>query len=268
MSTRILLDIEQHVARVTLCRPDKMNALDQASFDQLASTAAAIAANHSVRVVILSAQGPHFCAGADKSFLQGAVSKKDEFVKRALVLGEHEIANEFQKPCMGFHDLDVPVIACVNGIAYGAGMQLALAADFRIGASATAMSLFEINWGLIPDMAITQTLPRLVRADIALDLTITGRVVKGDEALQLGLLTRVVSDPSVDAEQLAAQIVARSPDAVKRAKRLLRDSYHLNKADSLALEAQLQSELVGTQNQLEAARANLEKRTAVFTDSQ
>lgn len=264
MSDRVKVSIKNHIAEVVLDRADKMNALDQAGFDQLSAAADEINQASDVRVVILRAEGEHFCAGADKSFLQGAVSDKAEFAKRAKALVANEMTNEFQKPALAWHCMDIPVIACVQGVTYGAGLQVALAADVRIASKTARLSLFEIHWGLIPDMGITQTLPRLVRADIATELVLTGRVVEASEAENIGLVTRVVDNPLEAASQMATLIASKSPDAIRLGKQLMRQSTHLNAADALALEAQLQTELVGSPNQIEAATANLQKRAAVF----
>lgn len=264
MNDRVNLTVSDHVAEVVLCRPTKMNALDQAGFEQLALAAAHVRDDASIRAVILHAEGDHFCAGADKSFLQGAVSNNATFRERALNLPDGEVSNEFQKPAMAWFDLDVPVVVCLQGVVYGAGLQVALAGDIRIASSTIAMSLFEIHWGLIPDMGITQTLPRLVRADIGTELVLTGRVVKAQEALDIGLVTRLVENPLAEARELAKLIAEKSPDATRQGKRLMRDSVDMGRARALAFEAQLQSELVGEPNQVEAAMANLEKRTAQF----
>lgn len=264
MSARVKTSIEGHIAQVTLTRPEKMNALDETSFAQLVAAAEQIKSDSSVRVVLIKADGEHFCSGADKSFLQSAVSDQNVFKQRALNLPDGECANEFQKPVTLWLELDIPVIACLQGVVFGAGMQLALAADIRIGSPTTSMSLFEIHWGLIPDMGITQTLPRLTRADIATELVLTGRTVSAKEAEHIGLLTRIAEDPLQEAIDLANTIAGKSPSATRRGKRLLRESAQMNRADGLKLEAQLQSELVGTPNQIEAAVANLEKRKALF----
>lgn len=264
MSEQVRVNIEGHIAHVVLARAEKMNALDQTAFTQLIEAATIVRDDDRVRVVLLRAEGEHFCAGADKAFLQGVAQDSDNFKTRALCLEHGEIANEFQQPVMVWQALDIPVIVCLQGVAYGAGMQLALAGDIRIGSPTTAMSLFEIHWGLIPDMGITQTLPKLVKADIAVELLLTGRVVKAQEAKAIGLLTRVVDDPLESALALANDIAAKSPDATRRGKMLLRDSVGLSAADALKLEAELQSELVGAPNQVEAALANLQKREAKF----
>lgn len=265
MNERITVTTKDHIARVVLNRPEKMNALDQAGFEQLATAATDIGNDDQVRAVLIYAYGDNFCSGADKSFLQSAVADPAIFSQKAFDVANGETANEFQKPAMLWYELDVPVIVCVQGIVYGAGLQLALAGDIRIGAESTSMSLFEIHWGLIPDMGVSQTLPRVVRADVAAELVLTGRVVKAQEALSLGLLTRLETDPLSTATNLAEQIATKSPDAVKRGKQLLRESARMNTSDSLALEARLQSELVGTPNQMEAAMANLQKRKPKFT---
>ncbi len=264
MNDRVNLTIQDHIATVVLNRPEKMNALDQAGFEQLAAAALDIRNDDRVRAVLIHANGDNFCSGADKSFLQGAVSDPEVFSSKALNLADGETANEFQRPTMRWYELDVPVVVCLQGVVYGAGMQLALAGDIRIGAQSTRMSLFEIHWGLIPDMGVSQTLPRLVRADIAAELLFTGRVVHAQEALSIGLLTRLEDDPLRAAIDLTKNIASKSPDAVKRGKKLLRDSAGLNLAQGLALEARLQSELVGTPNQMEAAMANLQKREPKF----
>jgi len=264
MTDRVHVNIQDHIATVVLNRPEKMNALDQAGFEQLTSAALEIGEDSSVRAVLIHAKGDHFCSGADKSFLQGAVSEPAVFSRKALDLTDGETSNEFQKPAMLWYELDVPVVVCVQGVVFGAGLQVALAGDIRIGAESTRMSLFEIHWGLIPDMGVSQTLPRLVRADIATELLLTGRVVQAKEALSIGLLTRLETDPLSAAIDLTKQIASKSPDAIKRGKRLLRDSARLNTAQALALEAHLQSELVGTPNQMEAAMANLRKRKPQF----
>lgn len=264
MNERVSVSVSGHIAEVVLCRPDKMNALDQLGFEQLANASVQIKSDPTVRVVILRAEGDHFCAGADKSFLLNAASDGASFRKRVLNFPEGDIANEFQKPAIGWFELDVPVIVCLQGVVYGAGMQVALAGDIRIAADTTAMSLFEIHWGLVPDMGITQTLPRLVRADVGMELVLSGRVVKAPEAHELGLVTRVVDNPLTDARELAQQIAGKSPDAIRSGKRLMRDSVEMDRAQGLMFEAQLQSELIGTANQLEAGMANIEKRPAQF----
>jgi enoyl-CoA hydratase/carnithine racemase len=124
----------------------------------------------------------------------------------------------------------------------------------------------EVKWGLIPDMSITRTLPRLVGIDVAKELTFTGRLIDGTEAQRLGLITRVDDDPLGVARELAADIASKSPDAIRGAKRLFNASWTGLADETLALEAEIQSSLIGSPNQLAAVTAGLQKQPAQFTD--
>ena len=147
-----------------------------------------------------------------------------------------------------------------------AGLQIALGADIRFATPDARLSVMEVRWGLVPDMAITRTLPRLVGIDVAKELTYTGRIVSGIEAHALGLVTRVVNDPLAAARELAAEVAARSPDAVRAAKRLYDDGWTGDAEQTLALEAELQRGLIGSPNQLAAVTAGLMKQPAEFVD--
>src|SRR6202020_2938899 len=130
------------------------------------------------------------------------------------------VPNFFQYAAYGWIEVPVPVIAAVHGNCLGGGLQVALAADIRICTPDARLSVMESKWGLIPDMSISRTLPRLVGIDVAKELTYTGRVISGTEADALGLVTRLADDPLAAARELAAEIGSRSPDAVRGAKRL------------------------------------------------
>jgi enoyl-CoA hydratase/carnithine racemase len=160
----------------------------------------------------------------------------------------------------------VPVIAALHGNCLGGGAQIALGADIRIAAPDLRLSVMEIRWGLIPDMGLTQSLPRLVGADVAKELTFSGRIVEAEEARELGLVTRIEAEPLLRARELAAEIADRSPDAIRRAKLLLERAPALPPAEALALEERLQRELLGTPNQLAAVRAGLGGEPATFSD--
>jgi len=160
----------------------------------------------------------------------------------------------------------MPVIAAIHGTCFGGGLQIALGADIRICAPDARLSVMEVKWGLIPDMSITRTLPRLVGIDVAKELTYTGRVLDGREAQALGVVTRLDDDPLSAARELAAQIAERSPDAIRRAKLLYEEAWTGARQETLTLEARLQSELVGSPNQIEAVRAGFAKEPAAFVD--
>ena len=163
-------------------------------------------------------------------------------------------------------DSAVPTIAALHGNCIGGGAQLALGPDIRVAAPDTRISVLEIKYGLVPDMGITQTLPRLVGLDVAKDLVFTGRFVDADEALRIGLVTRVADDPRAAALELARSIAERSPDAIRRAKSLLNRAAWAHAEEALELEEALQRELLGSPNQIAAVQAALTKQPAEFTD--
>jgi enoyl-CoA hydratase/carnithine racemase len=158
------------------------------------------------------------------------------------------------------------VIAAVHGYCLGGGAQIALGADIRIAAPDARLSVMEVKWGLIPDMAITRTLPRLVGIDVAKELAYTGRMISGRDAHALGLVTHLADDPLAAAQELAAEIAARSPDAVRGMKRLFDESWTGSTEETLRLEADIQLGLLGTPNQLAAVTAGLAKQPAEFVD--
>jgi enoyl-CoA hydratase/carnithine racemase len=158
------------------------------------------------------------------------------------------------------------VIAAIHGVAFGGGLQVALAADIRLVTPDARLSVMEIKWGLVPDMTGTQTLRRLVRLDVAKELTFTGRIVSGTEAVALGLATRTSEDPGADARELARDIAGRSPDAIRAGKRLLEASGLVDLEAGLRLEADLQGKLLGRPNQVESVKANIEKREPRYND--
>jgi enoyl-CoA hydratase/carnithine racemase len=262
-SHRIALSIEGGVAHARLNRPDKRNGLDLAMFEALVATGEALAADRSVRAVVLSGEGKAFCAGLDwASFL----ALGEEAASRLLERKPGSPTNLAQRACWIWTELPVPVIAAVHGAAFGGGLQLALACDLRIAAPDAQLSVMEIRYGLVPDMGASKTLLALVRPDVARELLYTGRIVSGEEAARIGLVTRTASDPVGEAMALGRTIAAQSPHAVRAAKRLVREAPHLDVASALRLETELQRSLLGTPNQLEAVQAMMTKRTPMFRD--
>jgi enoyl-CoA hydratase/carnithine racemase len=151
-------------------------------------------------------------------------------------------------------------------VALGGGLQIALGADIRIVAPDARLSVLEIRWGLSPDMTGTHMLPRLVGLDVAKELTWTGRMVSGEEAVSLGLATRVSHDPRRDALALAAELAAANPYAIRGTKRLLNQSTMVSQEQQFRDEATTIGSLIGTPNQVEAVTAYFEKRPPVFAD--
>jgi enoyl-CoA hydratase/carnithine racemase len=259
---RVKIAVDDHVAVVTLTRPDKHNALDIAMFDAIIAAAERLRDEPGVRAVVLHGDGPSFCSGLDVASIMSAQSNGDGGFDRLT----DEAPNWFQRTAYDWVRVPVPVIAAIHGVCYGGGLQIALGADIRIATPDAKLSVMEIKWGLIPDMALTQTLPRLVGIDVAKELTYTARVFSGEEADRLGVVTRVSDDPLADALALAREIASKSPDAIRRAKHLLNESWNGAPAQTLALEAQLQRELLGSPNQLAAVSAGFTKEPASFVD--
>jgi enoyl-CoA hydratase/carnithine racemase len=261
-SERVRVEVADHVAVVALTRPDKHNALDIAMFQALGDAAERVAATHGVRAVVLHGEGRSFCSGIDVAGVLAAQS--DGSGPTDALSGA--VPNFFQRAAYGWVRVPVPVIAAVHGNCLGGGLQIALAADIRIAAPDARLSLMEAKWGLVPDMAITRTLTRLVGIDVAKEITYTARILDGREADRLGLVTRLADDPLAAARELAAEIAGRSPDAVRAAKRLYDEAWTGPPEQTLALEARLQLDLMGSPNQLAAVTAGLTKQPGVFVD--
>ncbi|MBC5785996.1 crotonase/enoyl-CoA hydratase family protein [Ramlibacter sp. USB13] len=253
---------EQGVAEVAMVRADKMNALDHAMFEALIAAIAQVRGNASVRAVVLHGEGRAFCAGLDKASLEGIAGGGEGIGD--LVPRTHGLANFWQQVAWGWRELPVPVIAAVQGVAFGGGLQVALGADVRIVHPDAQLSVMEIKWGLVPDMAGCVLLTELVRGDVARELTYTGRVVGAAEAVALGLATRASPEPLEEARRMARQIANSNPDAVRAAKRLFATASPVDAARVLVAEAFEQQRLIGSANQREAVMAAVEKRAARF----
>jgi len=265
---RVTVTVADGVADVRMNRPDKRNALDGAMFLALAEAGEQVKADRSVRAVVLSGEGPAFCAGLDfGSFQQMAGGDRPAATGgNPASMVEGRITHLGQQVAWVWQEVPVPVIAAVHGAALGGGIQVALGADIRIVHPEAQLSVRELHWGLVPDMTGTLVLSRLVRPDIAKELTFTARIVSGTEAVELGLCTRLSDDPYRDAMAMATQIAASSPDAVRGAKALFNRLVHADAAEQFAQERRVIGSLIGSANQIEAVMANFEKRPARFTD--
>ncbi|SMX33077.1 crotonase/enoyl-CoA hydratase family protein [Actibacterium lipolyticum] len=264
MSDLLTITTNGHVAELCLNRPEKKNALNFDLLDALTAAGEDLKTRKDIRAVILHGAGGAFSAGIDLMLLQSLATRLDEIKQQMRNPPEGEVANLFQKPITVWQELQLPVIAALDGVCFGAGMQLALGADFRIAAPDTKLSIMEAKWGLIPDMGISQSLPRLVRPDVAKELVMTGRIFDGAEALSMGLVTRLADDPLAEARALAETLAERAPDAVQRAKVLVDTAWGATAAEGLALEAELQAQIIGGPNQMEAVMASLQKRKPAF----
>jgi len=264
MADRLQVEMQGYVAIVRLNRPHKHNAIDIDMFEAIIEVGSRLAGDAAVRAVVLTGAGDHFCAGIDLSVFQGGgISAAGSGRMDAI---DDSPANFFQKAAFAWRELPVPVIAAIHGVAFGGGLQIALGADIRYATADAQLSIMEIKWGLVPDMAISATAHHLMPVDRAKELAYTGRVISGSEAYASGLITGVREDPFAAALALAGEIAARSPQAIRAIKKLFDESWHTGTDESLRLEATLQTSLMGAPNQLEAVQANLQKRKPDFGD--
>jgi enoyl-CoA hydratase/carnithine racemase len=281
VTDRIRISRSGGVADVRLNRADKLNALDPAMFTALVDAADELAADRSVRAVVLSGEGRGFCAGLDLSSVQAiaggdAGGGDDEEAKAGQAMSQAarsltdrmpgRITNLFQEVAHGWTALAVPVIAACAGPVLGGGLQIALGADIRFTTPDAKWSVLEIRWGLLPDMTGVQNLVRLVGLDIAKELVFTGRMVSGTEAVELGIATHVADDPHAEAMALAEEIAGKNPHAIRGMKALLNAAGTRPLVDSYIEESRLMESRIGSPNQVEATMAFFEKRQPNFVD--
>lgn len=284
MDDRVSIDMKSGVADVRLIRSDKLNALDGKMMAALVEAGESLAADRNVRAVVISGEGRAFCAGLDMATfarMAGSDSESAAGVSKALDpdssdgsdgVGRLErrtrgIANAPQYTAWVWREMPVPVVAAVHGFAMGGGFQLMLGADIRYVAADARLSIMEIKWGLVPDMGGTPIMRNLAREDIIRELTYTGRIFSGEEALEYGFATRVVDDPYAAALETAREIACKSPDAIRGSKRIFNAANDAGAAEGLLKESTEQDRLIGSANQIEAVMANLEKREPRFRES-
>jgi len=239
MGSTVAVDIDAHIANVTLNRPEKMNAVSMEMFAELGEVGSHIASDPSVRVVVLSGAGDCFCAGIDTTIFAQDGLGIDASVMAPVAPSP---ANVFQRAAYVWREVPVPVLCAIQGVAYGAGLQIALGADIRYAAPGARFSIMEAKYGLIPDMAIAVTARSVTPLDRIKELAFTARIVDAAAALDMGLITAVHDEPLAAARKTAREIAARSPSAG------------------------LQSALLGADHQREAVLASIEKRTPNFSD--
>jgi enoyl-CoA hydratase len=254
----LLLDVADGVAKLTLNRPEVMNAINQRLKDELSAALDAVDADEAARVLLIIGAGSKaFCAGADIKERAGSEPTPAEFVFR------QQATHRLFDRIAGFSK---PVIAALNGVAYGGGAEIALCADIRVMSDASSIGLTEVNLGVIPAGGGTQRLPRLVGAAKAKELIFTGARLKADEALALGLVNRVVpaAELADAAHALAVQIAAKPPLAVRLAKQAIDKGQQTDLNTAMAFELYAAAILFDTEDRKEGMRAFVEKRAPVF----
>ncbi len=228
--TLVKFEKNNGIATVTLNRPEKRNAMSFALLKDLVRTANLIKKDRSIRCVILTGEAQVFSAGIDLSDLNNP--KNTAYAAWELIKPGQSL---FQKAFLIWQELPVPVIAAMEGFCFGAGMQLALAADVRIAHPKTQMSIMESRWGLVPDMGLTRSLKGVIGLDLAKELTLTARIFDASYAKEIGLVTHLDESPLSRAQALAEEMLSRSPDALTAVKRVL-DAMEHEPDKSLRLE--------------------------------
>lgn len=242
--SNLTLHIKEGIAFVALSRADKHNAIDMTLFNELNHAIKRLKKDTSIRAVIVSGQGEDFCSGIDVKSMFSAPKNALRLLFKWLPWH----SNQAQMVSTGWRNLAVPVIFAMHGRCWGAGMQIAFGGDFRIATPDASISIMEAKWGLIPDMGGTLALRELVPLDVAKELAMTAKIISGEEALSLGLLTKVSKDPMQAAIKLANEIATFSPDSVSACKKLYNKSWWSSTGAVIARETIYQIKILTGKN--------------------
>ncbi|MGK2876443.1 MAG: crotonase/enoyl-CoA hydratase family protein [Nocardioides sp.] len=248
------------VAQVRISRPDKLNALTLDILTDLVRVARSLARDKALRAVVVAGDGDAFCAGLDF----GTVMKDPRGIAKAFIPVPWRGTNLFQEACWAWRRIPVPVIAAVHGHCLGGGVQIALAADFRIADPDSTWSVLEGKWGIIPDMSGIQSLSELIGIDRAKMLTMTAEMFTGKQAYEMGLVSDLDADPVAAATALAVRLKGRSPDALAATKRLFNDTWNSTPRRTFARERIEQLRLLFNDNTKIAREAAYAKIAPAF----
>jgi enoyl-CoA hydratase/carnithine racemase len=266
MTEVVRVEIDDRVAIVTLNRPDKLNAVSREVFDGLAEAGERVGNEPDVRAVLIRGEGRAFCSGLDLASLQGSGEARSGAAPSADGNGQ-AVPRDVQAGWRIWQQIDKPVVAAVQGYALGAGFQLALAADIRFAAEDAVMSVFEITYGLVPDLGGTQFLPPIVGPAKAKELIWTAKRLTAAEALELGLVNRVVPLGALQEEALAfaRDLASRPPLPIAFTKRIVNQAGRLTLEEGMRKEIEAQATCITSNDMREAVSAAFEKRQGTYT---
>lgn len=256
MSNTVLLEVKDGIGYITINRPAALNALSSEVLTDLNLVLDEVEKHEDIRVVIVSGQG-------DKAFVAGADIKEMDQMSPIQAFEYMTYANDtFTR----LSDLTQPTIAVLNGYALGGGLELALSTDIRIGFEKTMVGFPEVGLGIIPGFAGTQRMSRLIGTSKTKELIYTARIIKGNEAYDLGILNKLVPAEELlsSAEELAKSIMKNAPLAVEKAKHVIQVGSELPLKNAIRLETEAEALLFSTEDKVEGMRAFVEKRKAVF----
>jgi enoyl-CoA hydratase len=258
----VLSRVDGPLLHVTINRPQKRNALTPAMLEEVAAAVAGADGDPGIRAVIVSAAGPIFSAGIDLASLSEVQGTGGLNPGRQL----RRFAERLQHALNRIEATEVPVIGALQGQVLGMGLELALAFDLRVAAADLTLSIPEARLGLVADVGGTTRLARTVGPSRAKDLLLTARSIDATEALQWGLVNRVVpaADVVSGAVALGQEIARNAPLAVGMAKLLIDQGEGLDRHSQMALERWAQSQLISTEDFREAVQAFMQKRPANF----
>ncbi|HEX8100277.1 MAG TPA: enoyl-CoA hydratase/isomerase family protein [Actinomycetota bacterium] len=253
--------VENHIATITMARPDKRNAMNQAMFTELGEAAQAAASDSDVRGVLLTGDGPSFCAGIDLNLLAelGGMGAGNTdfgmFIQMA------------QRPFRLLATMGKPTVAAVQGHAVGAGFQLALACDLRVASPDARFAILELRYGIIPDLGGSHHLARIVGPAITKELIWSAKTINADEASRFGVVNRLVDDDRLldEARKLMAEVTAHAPIAVAQIKTLINRANETPIESQFEREAAAQTACLQSQDHKEAVAAFMEQRPPQFS---
>lgn len=256
----ILIADEGGVRTITLNRPDVLNAFNDTMLKALSKAVRQAEKDKSVRCLMLTGAGRAFSSGQDLADVRDRYDSDTP-----IELGRH-IRAHYNPLIAKLRSIEKPVVAGVNGVAAGAGCSLALACDIRVAAESAGFIEAFVNVGLVPDSGSTFMLPRLIGVSRAMEMTFTGRKIKSEEALRIGLVNQVVADAELSstAMKLAAKLASLPTKAIGWTKRAINAAWSADLVDQLDYEAMLQTAAGRTQDHREGVAAFLEKRSPRF----
>lgn len=256
--TTLLFDVKDHVAHITLNRPEALNAINLEWARDLMYAILQCDEDPAVRAVVISGAGNHFCAGGD---LKAFTSQGKD-----LPFHIKEVTTYLHAAISRMTRMDAPVIAAVNGYAVGAGMSLALACDIVLAARSARFSVAYTRVGLTPDGSMSYFLPRTVGLKRALELTLTNRMITAEEAFALGIVSQVVPDEELlaQANRLAMQFASGPSKSFGEAKRLMQTGWNETLETQMEYESQAIARITRTPDTQEGIAAFVEKRTPKY----
>lgn len=259
MPPHVRYEVAGQVATITLDRPEKLNAMDRQMFAELEAAAASAGDDRAVRAVVVTGAGRAFSSGLDVA----------EFAAMADPAAAERAVADVQRAISAFELLPKPVVAAVNGLAFGGGLQLAIACDLRLASERAEFASMEMRWAIVPDLGGTERLPRLVGLGRAKELIFTGRQVGAEEALRIGLVNRVVPEPDLAtaAAELAGGLAAGPTLALGLAKQALNEAFDRSTVEGMEAARRAQRRTFASADHAEARAAFAERRPPRFGGS-